>query len=153
MIFNLGTDGEFYWEPEVYKNKKLPLRETPKELENVRSDPKMMNYNQLRKYISIIADVSPGAVKRLSVELHYKISFALTALVTVIIGVPFSISTGRVNTLVGMAKGIAIALLYIPCAAVVLSIGKGGGLPPVVAAWGCSAVFIAVGAWFITHKS
>jgi lipopolysaccharide export system permease protein len=85
--------------------------------------------------------------------LHYKLALPFTALITVLVGVPFSISTGRASALVGMAKGISIAILYLPVMAFCLALGKGGILPPFFSAWITNIVFIFIGIYFINSKS
>jgi len=153
MVFNMDPDGDFSWEPEVYKNKKLPIRETPKDLMNTQWDPKLMSYLQLKRYISVISAGSSTSFRRLVVDLNYKLSFPFTAMVTVLVGIPFSIATGRVNALLGMAKGISIAMLYIPVMAVSLALGKSGALPPVMSAWLGIVLFSFVGIYFVNKRS
>ncbi|MGB2630318.1 MAG: LptF/LptG family permease [Candidatus Omnitrophota bacterium] len=153
MIFNVDTNGDFTGEPEVYQNKKLPITETPDDFVTNQWDPRLMSYGQLGKHIEIFKGSSPTAVRRLLVDLNYKLSFPFAAIAVVMVGVPFSITSGRANALIGMAKGIGMALLYLPTMAICLALGKGGALPPVVAAWLSNILFILIGAWEINRKS
>ena len=153
IVFNIDHDGDVVWDPEVYKNKKLPIRETPEDLLNTQWDPKMMGYAQLKRYINILAASSPASVRRLAVDLNYKLAFPFTAMVTVMVGIPFSIATGRVNALLGMARGISIAMLYLPVMAVCLALGKSGILPPVLSVWLGIILFAFLGAHFVNKRS
>jgi lipopolysaccharide export system permease protein len=153
LIFKVDPSGDFLGEPEVYKSKKLPITETPKDFIANQWDPRLMSFSQLRKHIKIFRTSSPMAARRLLVDLNYKLAFPFAALAIVMVGVPFSIASGRANALIGMAKGIGIALLYVPVMAISLALGKGGTLPPAVAAWLTNVLFILFGAHLINKKS
>ncbi len=153
IIFRVGPDGNFTGEPAVYKEYELDIKEAPQDFARNQWDPKFMSFGQLRKYLKIFNVGSPVAIRRLLVDLNYKLSFPFTALVTVIVCVPFSIETGRGNALVGMVRGITIAMMYVPVMAVSLALGKGGTFPPVVAAWLSNVLFAAIGIYFIYRKS
>jgi lipopolysaccharide export system permease protein len=153
LVFDVDPSGNFVGDPDVYKSRKLPITETPKDFVVNQWDPRLMSYSQLRKHIKIFQTSSPLAVRRLLVDLNYKLAFPFAAVAIVMVGVPFSIASGRANALVGMAKGIGIAMLYLPVMAVSLALGKGGTLPPVVAAWLANILFILFGAHIVNKKS
>ena len=116
-------------------------------------DPRFMSFSQLKNYLKVLKVGSYSTIRRLLVDLNYKLSFPFTALITVLVGVPFSIATGRASALIGMAKGMTVAIMYLPVMAVCLALGKGGILPPVVAAWLSNFIFAGVGIYFINRKS
>jgi lipopolysaccharide export system permease protein len=153
MIFQVTPEGDFIGDPQVYKKTDIAMAEKPKDFISNQWDPRFMSYRQLIDYIKAFRDTSPNTVRRLFVELHYKFAFPFTALVMVLIGVPFSIETGRSNALIGMAKGITAAMFYLPVMACVLALGKGGTIQPWVSAWLSIAVFSVAGAIFINKKS
>ncbi|MFH1553197.1 MAG: LptF/LptG family permease [Candidatus Omnitrophota bacterium] len=153
IIFKVDSNGNFTGDPLIYKKKQIFIKETPEDFTNNQWDPRFMSFRQLRKYLNIFSVGSPSTVRRLLVDLNYKLSFPFTALITVLVGVPFSIETGRASALIGMARGIMIAMLYLPVMAISLALGKGGALPPVVAAWLSNVVFALVGIYFVNKKS
>ncbi|MBD3426456.1 MAG: LptF/LptG family permease [Candidatus Omnitrophica bacterium] len=153
IVFTKGEGGQFAPDPEVYKKKRLDIREKPQDFSAHQWDPKFMSFQQLRKYLRLFSRGSPSTVRRLLVDLNYKLSFPFAALVTILVCVPFSIETGRANPLVGMVRGITVAMLYVPVMAVSLALGKGGVLPPVVAAWFSNVLFVGLGVYFIHQKS
>jgi len=153
MVFKTNKYGQFAISPEIYREKQIDIAETPDELLHNQCDPKFMSYRQLKKYLGIFRVGSPPTVRRLLVDLNYKIALPFTALVTVLVGVPFCIETGRASALIGMARGITVALLYLPVMAVSLALGKGGILPPFIAAWFSNVLFASFGVYFIYKKS
>jgi lipopolysaccharide export system permease protein len=153
IIFKVDSRGNFTGDPEMYKNKKIFIGETPQDFARNQWDPRYMSYGQLKKYLKIFKVGSPATVRRLLVDLNYKLSLPFTALITVLVGVPFSIETGRASALMGMARGIMVAILYLPVMAISLALGKGGVLPPAISAWLSNILFALVGIYYVNRKS
>lgn len=153
IVFRADSDGSFTKEPEIYKKKELLIEETPADFLNNQWEARYMSFKQLKKHLKIFEISSPFAVRRLLVDLNYKLALPFTALVTVLMGVPFSIETGRANALIGMMRGIMAAILYIPVMAISLALGKAGILPPGMSAWLSNIIFAATGIYFIDRKS
>jgi len=153
IVFKVDSEGKFTGEPGVFKSKEIEIREKPKDFINNQWDPRFMSYGQLRRYLTIFKVGSPETIRRLKVDLNYKLSFPFTALVAILICAPFSIETGRANPLVGMVRGITISMLYVPLMACSLAMGKGGALSPPVAAWLSNVVFAVLGMYFINRRS
>jgi len=153
MVFPVDPSGNFSGEPQVKKMLTIDIKEKPKDFLMNQWDPKMMSFSKLLKYMDLFKKASPDTIRRFKVDLNYKLSFPLAALVMVLICVPFSIETGRANALVGMVRGISISMLYVPVMAVSLAFGKGGMMPPVISAWLGNAVFLGLGVYFIYRKS
>ena len=109
-----------------------------------------MSYKRLRDYMEVFATSSKRTYRRLLVDLNYKIAFPFACVLTVLISAPFVLSTQRGKALLGMAKGIIIALLYIPVMAVGLALGKGGTLPPILGAWFSNIIFGGLGIYLLS---
>jgi lipopolysaccharide export system permease protein len=153
MTFKVDPGGGFKGDPEVNKRQIIDIREKPEDFIINQWDPRMMSYSRLKQYMRLFRRASPDTIRRFRVDLHYKLAFPFTALIMILICVPFSIETGRANALVGMVRGVSISILYVPVMAVSLALGKGGYMPPVVSAWLTNAVFLALGIYFIYRKS
>ena len=153
IVFRVDPAGDFSEDPGVYKKKRIFIGERPENLINNQWDPRFMSYGQLKQYLKIFRIGSPSTLRRLLVDLNYKLAFPFTALITVLVGVPFSIETGRASALIGMAKGIMAAILYLPVMAVCLALGKGGALPPAVSAWLSHIIFAVIGIYLVNRKS
>jgi len=148
VAYRMDSSGEFVGEPVISDEVKMGILETPTDFINNQWKPEYMSYTQLRKYIRIFAMGGQKSYRRLLVDLHYKLAFPFTCMVTILISAPFALSTKRGGALLGMATGIIIALLYIPVMAVGIALGKGGVLPPVLGAWfsnilfGCTGIYL-----------
>lgn len=135
VIYYIDKNGAFIGMPEIYEEKQIPLKESPLDFINNQWQPQFMSYAQLKKYLTVFLAGSKFAQRRLTVDLYYKVSFPFSCLVMILVAAPFTLVTARGAALLGMAKGILIALTYIPIVAVGLALGKGGTLPPFLAAW------------------
>jgi lipopolysaccharide export system permease protein len=153
IVFKVDDQGKFMGDPEVYKTKKISIEETPEDFRKAQTDPRFMSYVQLREYLKLLKTGSKDTLRRLNVDLNYKLAFPFTALITVLIGVPFSIETGRANALIGMARGITVAIAYLPVVAITLALGKGGYIPPFLSAWLGIILFALAGIYFVNKKS
>jgi LPS export ABC transporter permease LptG/LPS export ABC transporter permease LptF len=111
-------------------------------------EPDQMNFGELRKYIKEIEESGFDTVK-FKVDLHYKISFPLAALIMTIIGLPFAFSMGRRGTLVGIGLSIVIAMVFWGAIGVFRELGIINFLPPFLSAWGPNLVFGLVGLYLL----
>ena len=149
VLSRMNNKGEFVGAPVVSAEIELPIAETPTDFINNQWKPEHMSFTQLKHYITIFATSSKRTYRRLLVDLHHKLAFPFTCMVTILISAPFTLSTKRGGALMGMAKGIVIALLYIPIMAVGLALGKGGILPPVAGAWFSNIIFSVFGIYLL----
>ncbi len=88
---------------------------------------------------------------RYFVDLHAKLAFPFVNVVVVLLGVPFALKTGRHG---GIAAGIgisaAIAFSYWLIFAASTSLGRGGVLPPMAAAWTANVMLGATGVFLLS---
>ncbi|OGW76038.1 MAG: hypothetical protein A2Z72_02190 [Omnitrophica bacterium RBG_13_46_9] len=146
----MNNSGQFIGDPVVSEEMDIPITETPNDFVNNQWRPEFMSYVRLKRYIEIFATGSKKTYQRFLVDLNYKISFPFTCIVTILISAPFALSTRRGGALLGMAKGIVIALLYIPTMAIGLALGKGGMLHPVIGAWFSNIIFGVLGIYLLS---
>ncbi len=106
-----------------------------------------LSFRELNRYASTLerGGYDAGRFKTL---MYAKIAVPFAACVMVLLGIPFALKTGRSG---GAAKGIAftvaIGFTYFMLHALIVSYGKSGALPPLVAAWGANLLFVLAGIW------
>ena len=149
ISYKMNNKGEFIGEPIISKEMDIPIIETPTDFVNNQWKPEFMSFMQLKRYMRIFATDSKRTYKRFLVDLNHKIAFPFACIVMVLISAPFTLSAKRGGALMGMAKGIIIALLYIPLMAIGLALGKGGALPALVGAWFGNIVFGGLGIYLL----
>jgi lipopolysaccharide export system permease protein len=85
---------------------------------------------------------------RYQTMMHAKLSAPFAAFVMVILGIPFALRNSRSGGVaLGIGASVAIGFSYFMVNAVLLSYGRSGVLPPVVAAWAANFLFVLGGIW------
>lgn len=111
-------------------------------------EPDQMNYGELREYIAGIEERGFETV-RFKVDLDFKISFPLTSLVMVLLGIPFAFSMGKKGALVGIGLSIAIAMVYWGGIGIFRSLGYVNYLNSFLAAWAPNLIFGLAGLYML----
>lgn len=128
----------------VYDEKLMDIKETPRDFLKQRQNIHYMNLQQLAKYIDRFSNSgATRAVENLRVDLHSKIAYPLTPLIILLVGLPLVMISGqrRAQTFAALGLAVLIGFLYYVANAVGLALGKGGLLPPHIAAWLAPACF------------
>jgi lipopolysaccharide export system permease protein len=125
----------------------IPLNLKLDDLKILDNDAENLNYAKLREYAD---NLRRGGYKasRYQTMMNSKLSAPFAAFVMVVLGIPFAIRNRRSGgTLLGIVAGIAIGFTYFVTSAVLLSYGRTGVLPPILAAWGTNILFVLSGIW------
>jgi len=144
--FRFDKDGNVLGKPAIYRTPKMiDFNETPESLLKKQTQPDFMNYAQLRDYIHLLSLESKSTARKLLVDLHYKLSAPFTSVVIMLIGIPFALKRTRSKAMASMGIALIIAVVFYGANAVSLALGKGGLLPPLIAAWAANITFAALG--------
>lgn len=142
-----GSDGSF--EVIHFPRKRIPSSEKLKDFLIIQKDPQEMSLQEISAYVKKIRSIGYDATLY-RVDMHAKLSFPLSCLVMVLVGIPFSLRSGRSGGLaLGVVCGIALGFAYWILSSIGLSLGHAGQLPPLVAGWGANALFMAGSLYFL----
>jgi lipopolysaccharide export system permease protein len=122
----------------------VALSEKPEEFARVARSPQEMSYVQLRDYIQRLVSSGVNA-NRYRVDLYAKVATALVSLVMALIGVSFGLRTGKAGVMLWVGVCIPMGFLYWMLLSLGIALGRGGALPPLVAAWIPNLVFGTAG--------
>lgn len=125
----------------AFTEKVLALAE-PKDFGTEQIEASMMNYVELRDYISRLGE-SGFSIAEHQVELHRKIAFPFVTLVMTLIAVPFGVTTGRRGALYGIGLALVLAVSYLLVSTIFIAFGTAAMLPPAMAAWAPNILFAA----------
>jgi LPS export ABC transporter permease LptF/LPS export ABC transporter permease LptG len=106
----------------------------------------LMTYSELRDYVARLRASGANAVPQM-VELHRKLAFPFVTVIMTLLAVPFAVTTGRRGAMYGVGVGIVLAIVYWVTLSVLAALGKGGVLPPALAAWAPNILFGAAAAY------
>lgn len=106
-----------------------------------------LSYRKLQEYADNLRRGGYQAYRYLTM-MHAKLSAPFAAFVMVVLGIPFALRNSRSGgTALGIGASVGIGFAYFVVNAVLLSYGRSGVLPPVVAAWGANLIFVLGGVW------
>lgn len=133
--------------PHFIKTMELDLNLKTEDLQVLDKDADNLSIRTLKEYAENLQRGGYKAYRYLTM-MHTKIASPFAALVMVLLGIPFALKSSRSG---GIAKGIGVSIgigfVYFVVNAVLLSYGRSGLLPPVVAAWGANIIFALSGVW------
>jgi lipopolysaccharide export system permease protein len=120
----------------------------PDDLKVVAKSAEDMGFTSLWRYCDTLTQGGYDATPYRSL-LHAKLSAPFAALVMAFLGIPFALGDNRSKGIgAGITLSLVIGLAYFLTNAIVLTLGRSGALPPLVAAWAANLIFAAVGLWF-----
>lgn len=142
--FNQNDDPQ--GSPEMKANLEMTmLSETPADFINEIKDSPERSAREIVAFIQNHPDISQATRQRLKVDFHYRLATPWLCLLTVLIGVPFGAQTGRR----GIGRGILYALLTFFGFYILMGLGLAYGkrqlIPPLLAGWLPSIIFLVFG--------
>ena len=133
--------------PQAAQNMPLDLSLKVEDLQVLDKDADNMSIRTLRDYAENLKRGGYKAYRYLTL-MHTKIATPFAALIMVLLGIPFALRSSRSGGIaMGIGASIGIGFAYFVVNAVLLSYGRSGVLPPLVAAWGANFVFMLSGIW------
>lgn len=122
----------------------LELEEGPADLAQVVRESEEMSSAELREYIERLVKSGVNSI-RYKVDLAAKGSTAFVSLVMAIIGIAFALRTGKGGVMAWAGACVLVGVCYWILLSVSISLGRGGVLHPLIAAWLPNALFTAAG--------
>lgn len=125
----------------------IPLNLKIEDLRVLDNNADNLSFGKLRSYADNLRSGGFQAHRYLTM-MHAKLSAPLAAFVMVILGIPFALKSSRSGGIaIGIGASIGIGFAYFVVNALLLSYGRSGVLPPLVAAWGANLIFVLGGTW------
>jgi lipopolysaccharide export system permease protein len=125
----------------------IPLKLRIDDLKVLDNNADNLSYRKLKEYADNLRSGGYQAFRYLSL-MHAKLSAPFAAFVMVVLGIPFALRNSRSGGIaLGIGASVGIGFAYFVVNAVLLSYGRSGVLPPVVAAWGANLIFVLGGVW------
>ncbi len=115
----------------------LQVSEPPGYFSGEHHSPAEMSYMELRRHIADLA-ASGYHSARLEVRLNQKLTYPLSVVIMILLGLPFGLnrSSGRRSTAMqGIAIGLALGIGYFLLIALFGKMGEASLLPPAIGAW------------------
>lgn len=127
----------------------VDIEETPEDLAASRREAEEYGFLALRALIDNLRRKGLDPTEY-QVDLQLKLSVPFIALVMAFVALPFGIRNLRSSSLASnIGAGLVIGFSYWVVLAVAISLGHGGALPPIAAAWSANVIFSAIGLFLL----
>ncbi len=147
VVHHLADEGQI--RRETFEKKIFALKAEPEDFKRTGRDPEAMNYQELARYIQGLRKSGADPTRYL-VDMWAKISAPFISFILALVSVPFAIRGGRSGgAALGVTIAVAVGAAYLVLFYASLSFGHAGRLPPVLAAWAPSAIFLTGGAYML----
>lgn len=136
----------------TFKIRRGVIREKPGDFRALRFNEETMRLRDLRTYIKI-NHASGLDTTALSVGYHERVAAVFTPLIFVLFAIPFALKPMRNEP---MLKNIGLCFAavfgYLLVTRMSVSIGKGGHIPPLIAAWAPNVLFLGFAIFMMTGQ-
>jgi LPS export ABC transporter permease LptG/LPS export ABC transporter permease LptF len=133
-----GGSAEFTQHPGVIE---LPIAAEPSYFGREYRKPSQMSFRELGQYIATLR-AAGYQVDRLAVQLHYKLAYPASVVLLAWLALPFAFRMGRRGAVVGIAMALVLGMAYFALTALSTKLGEASLLPPALAAWTPTVVFL-----------
>lgn len=131
----------FSYRVKIYPQKTFEIDILPEDLQRVFTKSDEMNVAELFSYIREVESEGYDATTY-RVDLQARFAFPILSVIVCVIGIGIAVKRkGREGPSVSIAYGAAVVFLYWVLNSFCLSLGYGGMLPPIIAAWISNIIF------------
>jgi lipopolysaccharide export system permease protein len=147
QVFNVTKEG--FVEPLFsFEKQQLSLPLSPSQVVASSQDPKKMSAFELYNYIKLM-NVQGSDVNSLWVLLHLRLAVPWASVVLALVGASVGAGTRRSGSGMGIGVSILLVFSYYVFMSFCRSLGQGGYIPPLLAAWIPNLIFLACGAFMV----
>lgn len=130
----------------------LPIAASPKEITLDQKAPDEMTIGELKQYIRIL-DSQYMPTGKYWMEIYMRFSIPMASFFFALIGVPLGMQPQRASSSVGLGISIIVIFVYYAIMTFTSGLGKGGAMPPLLAALIPNAICLAAGIWLMWKKN
>lgn len=136
ITYEFDANGQIRNEPQYFDEELVNIPESKNDFLRQRQSPDMMTVSQLNNYLlKLSKSGASGVIRNLKVELYQRFTSPFMSFVIILLAIPFAmIIRKRAAGLSSVGFSILVGFLYYVLNAISLAFGKGGVLPPFLAA-------------------
>ncbi|PNH21816.1 LPS export ABC transporter permease LptG [Megasphaera hutchinsoni] len=118
----------------TFENQELPITQQPDKIYMEQKKPEELTIREIRMQIRLL-EANHVDTNKLKVELYNRFALPLASLVCAFIGAPLGIQKQRGSSSIGFGISVVTIFIYYSIMTLTNSMGNGGVIPPVVAAF------------------
>lgn len=149
IIYRFDKSGEQVGSPLVFKKKVIRFSIAPKDLLRYEVQTGYMSYKELKSHIKRLSGGDTKTISSLKTELYFKTALPFVCIIIMLLGIPFALTTSRGGAMAGIGVSVMVGLLYYGSIYFSLALGKGGILPPLIAAHLSNISFLGIALYML----
>ena len=146
VIYDLAADGNGVERTMRFKDQILPIAKDPDQISQEQRDPDEMTIKELRQQIKAL-NASYVTATKWEMEMYQRFTIPIASFVFALVGAPLGLQKQRSSSSIGFGLSVIIIFVYYGVMTFTGALGKGGALPPLVAAAIPDTLGIIAGLW------
>lgn len=134
-----------------FKEQIMPLDEAPEKIAKNQKDEDEMTISELRDMIKAL-DEKEVSTTKYKMEMYQRFTIPMASFVFALVGIPLGMQKQRASSSIGLGISAIVIFFYYTVMTVGMALGKGGSVPPLLAAWLPDILCGLVGVWLIKQK-
>ena len=149
-ILSVGEEG--VQQTMTFAEQVLPVSASPKEISLDQKGPDEMTLGELKQYIKIL-EKQYLPTGKYWMEVYMRFSIPMASFFFVLIGVPLGMQPQRASSSIGLGISIILIFVYYSVMTFMSGLGKGGVIPPLLAAIIPNLLCLIAGVWLMRKKN
>lgn len=146
VIFDLLPNGQGVERTMHFNEQILPIAKNPNQIAQEQRDPDEMTIKELRQQIKAFK-LSGVDSKKWELEMYQRFTIPIASFVFALVGAPLGLQKQRSSSSIGFGISVLIIFLYYGVMTLTDALGKGGAVPPLIAAITPDTLGIIAGLW------
>lgn len=144
IIYDINANEDGVERTMKFKDQILPITQDPDKISKAQRKPEEMTIKELRQQIKVVKTVG-GKEKEWQMEMYQRFTIPIASFVFALVGAPLGLQKQRSSSSIGFGISVVVIFMYYGIMTFTGALGKGGALPPLLAAWIPNIVGVVVG--------
>lgn len=144
IIYDINANEDGVDRSMRFKDQVLPITQNPDKISKSQRKPEEMTIKELRQQIKAVETVG-GKVKEWQMEMYQRFTIPVASFIFALLGAPLGLQKQRSSSSIGFGISVLVIFIYYGVMTFTGALGKGGALPPLLAAWIPNIVGVVAG--------
>ncbi len=133
-IYDINASGEGIDRTLKFEEQVLPIAQEPEKLKHLEQKPEEMTIKEIRQHIKAM-EVTDGKITEWQMEMYQRFTIPIASFIFALVGAPLGLQKQRSSSSIGFGISVLVIFIYYGVMTLSGALGKGGAMPPLLAAW------------------
>ncbi len=133
-IYDINASGEGIDRTLKFDEQVLPIAQEPEKLKHLQQKPEEMTIKEIRQHIKAM-EVTDGKITEWQMEMYQRFTIPIASFIFALVGAPLGLQKQRSSSSIGFGISVLVIFIYYGVMTLSGALGKGGAMPPLLAAW------------------